>query len=179
MKHTKNILKSLLIMIVAISLFTVSCSKDEGGSKPTNPTSITIDAATLDGAIKLAATTKLAANEELKNKVTFDFSSFTSANGKGNASATVDAAVEGNVLKTALEKAFKLDTGDYSSTADAGTIQNTDKKADLTITITLNGNNTFASDVTPKYEKVAGNSKSVKTVITITPNDNKGWNAQQ
>ena len=177
MKHTKNILKSLLIMIVAISLFTVSCSKDEGGSKPTNPTSITIDAATLDGAIKLAATTKLAANEELK-KVTFDFSSFTSADGKGNASATVAAAVEGNVLKTALEKAFKLDTGDYSSTADAGTIQNTDKKADLTITITLKGNNTFASDVTPKYEKVAGNSKSVKTVITITPNDNKGWDAK-
>lgn len=39
MNNTKTIFKSLLIMIVAISLFTVSCSKDEGGTKnPTNPT---------------------------------------------------------------------------------------------------------------------------------------------
>ena len=45
MKHTKNILKSLLIMIVAISLFTVSCSKDEGGSKPTNPTPTKLEVA--------------------------------------------------------------------------------------------------------------------------------------
>ena len=38
MNNTKTIFKSLLIMIVAISLFTVSCSKDEGGTKnPTNP----------------------------------------------------------------------------------------------------------------------------------------------
>ena len=39
MNNTKTIFKSLLIMIVAISLFTVSCSKDEGGTKtPTTPT---------------------------------------------------------------------------------------------------------------------------------------------
>ena len=38
MKHTKNILKSLLITVMALSLLAVSCSKDEGGSKPTSPT---------------------------------------------------------------------------------------------------------------------------------------------
>ena len=172
MKHTKNILKSLLIMVMALSLLAVSCSKDEGGSKPTNPT-VPINAATLDGAIKLAAA-QLATDTTLSSKVTFDFSSFTSANGKGNASATVTAEVKGTDLKTALEKAFKLDTDDYSSTADAGTIADNAQKADLTITITLKGNNTFASDVTPKYEEVAGNSKSVKTVITITAD--KKWN---
>ena len=37
MKHTKNILKSLLITVMALSLLAVSCSKDEGGSKPTDP----------------------------------------------------------------------------------------------------------------------------------------------
>ena len=37
MKHTKNILKSLLITVMALSLLAVSCKKDEGGSKPTNP----------------------------------------------------------------------------------------------------------------------------------------------
>ena len=42
MKHTKNILKSLLITVMALSLLAVSCKKDEGGSKPTNPTPITI-----------------------------------------------------------------------------------------------------------------------------------------
>ena len=45
MKHTKNILKSLLITVMALSLLSVSCSKDEGGSKPTAPsTPITITA---------------------------------------------------------------------------------------------------------------------------------------
>ena len=38
MKHTKNILKSLLITVMALSLLAVSCKKDEGGSKPTDPT---------------------------------------------------------------------------------------------------------------------------------------------
>ena len=38
MKHTKNILKSLLITVMALSLLAVSCSKDEGESKPTDPT---------------------------------------------------------------------------------------------------------------------------------------------
>ncbi|WP_307971961.1 hypothetical protein [uncultured Brachyspira sp.] len=42
MKHTKNILKSLLIMVMALSLLAVSCKKDEGGSKPTDPTPTTI-----------------------------------------------------------------------------------------------------------------------------------------
>ena len=45
MKHTKNILKSLLITVMALSLLAVSCKKDEGGSKPTDPTPITITAA--------------------------------------------------------------------------------------------------------------------------------------
>ncbi|TXJ21371.1 hypothetical protein EPJ79_09670 [Brachyspira aalborgi] len=76
-------------------------------------------------------------------------------------------------LKTTLESDFKLDTDDYSSTAYAGTIQYYDKTA--TLTITIKGNNTFASDVTPKYSEVE-KGKSVKTVITITAD--KIWNNQ-
>ena len=172
MKHTKNILKSLLITVMALSLLAVSCKKDEGGSKPTDPT-VTIDAATLDGAIKFAAA-RLAANTTLIGKVTFDFSAFTSADGKGNASATVSAAVKGADLKTALESAFTISSDDYSSTASAGTIQDDAKTATLTITITVKGNNTFASDISPAYKK--DGDKSVKTVITITPD--KKWNNQ-
>ena len=45
MKHTKNILKSLLITVMALSLLAVSCKKDEGGTKnPVKPTPITITA---------------------------------------------------------------------------------------------------------------------------------------
>ena len=173
MKHTKNILKSLLITVMALSLLAVSCKKDEGGSKPTDPT-VTIDAATLDEGIKLAAV-QLATDATLKDKVTFNFSSFTSADGKGSASAKVSAAVTGANLKKALETAFTTSGDDYSSTADAGTIADDGQTATLTITITLKGNSTFASDVTPKYSEVE-KGKSVKTVITITPD--KKWNNQ-
>jgi len=52
MNNTKTIFKSLLIMIVAISLFTVSCSKDEGGTKtPTTPTIQKISATQITGVI--------------------------------------------------------------------------------------------------------------------------------
>ena len=38
MKHTKNILKSLLITVMALSLLAVSCKKDEGEANlPTQP----------------------------------------------------------------------------------------------------------------------------------------------
>ena len=50
MKHTKNILKSLLITVMALSLLAVSCSKDEGGTKnPVKPTPITITADAING----------------------------------------------------------------------------------------------------------------------------------
>ena len=52
MKHTKNILKSLLIMVMALSLLAVSCKKDEGGSKPTNPASKTVTGADITAFIK-------------------------------------------------------------------------------------------------------------------------------
>ena len=170
MKHTKNILKSLLITVMALSLLAVSCKKDEGGSKPTDPT-VTIDAATLDGAIKFAAA-RLAANTTLIGKVTFEFNSFTSADGKGNASAKVSQVVKGADLKTALESAFTISDNDFSYTASASQIADDAKTATLTITITLKGNNTFASDISPAYTKEG--EKAVKTVITITPD--KKWN---
>ena len=171
MKHTKNILKSLLITVMALSLLAVSCSKDEGGNKPTAPTSITINAKMLDEAIKLAAE-QLATDTALSSKVTFNFDTFTSADGKGNASAKVTAVVTGANLKEALESAFTISDNDFSSTAVAGTIEDDAQKADLTITITLKGNNTFASDISPAYTKEG--EKAVKTVITITAD--KKWN---
>lgn len=53
MNNTKTIFKSLLIMIVAISLFTVSCSKDESGTKPpTTPTIQKVSAQSITDILK-------------------------------------------------------------------------------------------------------------------------------
>ena len=57
MKHTKNILKSLLITVMALSLLAVSCSKDE--SKPTNPASKTVTGADITAFIKTIDRTAL------------------------------------------------------------------------------------------------------------------------
>ncbi|TXJ21111.1 hypothetical protein EPJ79_08265 [Brachyspira aalborgi] len=62
MKHTKNILKSLLIMVMALSLLAVSCSKDEGGSKPTNPAPSRLELAA-QAVVAAAAATKVDATE--------------------------------------------------------------------------------------------------------------------
>ena len=37
MKHTKNILKSLLIMVMALLLLLSSCTKDKNPTNPNNP----------------------------------------------------------------------------------------------------------------------------------------------
>ena len=37
MKHTKNILKSLLITVMALSLLLSSCTKDKNPTNPNNP----------------------------------------------------------------------------------------------------------------------------------------------
>ncbi|WP_158639802.1 hypothetical protein [Brachyspira aalborgi] len=37
MKHTKNILKSLLVAVMALSLLLSSCTKDKNPTNPNNP----------------------------------------------------------------------------------------------------------------------------------------------
>ena len=71
MNNTKTIFKSLLIMIVAISLFTVSCSKDEGGTKTptTSAKPITITGASITTAFQGLTTITIGGQD-------FDFSNF-------------------------------------------------------------------------------------------------------
>ena len=114
MTHTKNILKSLLITVMALSLLAVSCKKDEnGGGTPTNPTSVTIDASTLDAAIQKAGTAAQLTG------ATIDFSSFKSADGKANLNATISAEVTLATLKTELESALSFSSGGATATATA------------------------------------------------------------
>ena len=70
MKHTKNILKSLLITVMALSLLAVSCSKDE--SKPTSPVTINLfaEAKNAVAAAETAATEAENAVSGLKSETT-------------------------------------------------------------------------------------------------------------
>ena len=77
MNKTKTIFKSLLIMIVA-SLFTVSCSKDEGGTKtPTTPTIVKVSA---DMITQTLADLKQLKDTD-KTTVILDFTSINPQNG--------------------------------------------------------------------------------------------------
>ncbi len=88
MNNTKTIFKSLLIMIVAISLFTVSCSKDEGGTKkPTNPTIEKISADQITGVLKGVG--KLNDTDTSKTLI-LDFTTMTEP-ANGNATITKGA----------------------------------------------------------------------------------------
>ena len=84
MKHTKNILKSLLITVMALSLLAVSCKKDEGGSKPTDPTPITITADKINTTLSGFGTVAVQ-----KDGDSVDFA------GKNNADGTVALEVTG------------------------------------------------------------------------------------
>ncbi|WP_288623038.1 hypothetical protein [uncultured Brachyspira sp.] len=145
MKHTKNILKSLLIMIVAISLFTVSCSKDEGGSKPTSPQTVVVDAATIT--TKLLSIFTSAVDDTDSN--IFEVNSLKPASG-----AVTVGAVKGKNM-TDIKKSLSISISDVAS-KNASVIKLTsdvDKLSDsvkvLTLTMeTANANVNFAPNVT-------------------------------
>ena len=169
MTHTKNILKSLLITVMALSLLAVSCKKDEnggGGKTPTNPTSVTIDASTLDAAIQMAGTAAQLTG------ATIDFSSFKSASGKANLNATISAEVTLATLKTELESALSFSSGGATATATATVPAANTGKDTATVKVEIDaGNNTFADDVKTAYTVT---DKKAAVEITITPD--KNWN---
>ena len=49
MKHTKNILKSLLIAVIALSLLLSSCTKSESHTNTSNPPEIVVDSGNTGG----------------------------------------------------------------------------------------------------------------------------------
>ena len=49
MKHTKSILKSLLIAVIALSLLLSSCTKSESHTNPSNPPVIVGDSGNTGG----------------------------------------------------------------------------------------------------------------------------------
>ena len=164
MKHTKNILKSLLITVMALSLLSVSCKKDEGGSKPTDPI-VTLGVADLNAIVTRLV--QLQQNWEVQTPENFNPSSV----GEGSISVKVTRGfTKADDLKTALSSNNPSVTvtanKDYNPTA-----VNNKNAAKFDITINI-GNNNFAEDVKTKYT-VSG--KTAKLTLTITPTNK--WDA--
>ena len=166
MKHTKNILKSLLITVMALSLLAVSCKKDEGGSKPTDPQTVVVDAATI--------TTKLlsifTSTVDTANSNLFELDSAVKPQ-KGN--VTVKAVASKTItdikdpLKNSINKVASENASVIKLTSDDAKLD-ADKKLTLTME-PANANVKFASDVTDGqiYTYDASTGKAT-LVVTIT-----------
>ena len=169
MKHTKNILKSLLITVMALSLLAVSCKKDEGGTKnPVNPdTPITITAQNITDTIK---------NTTITTKgVSIDFSGFNPANGAVSLKATITEAVTLETLKTDLESALSIPAGSIVTSTATAKVPEANSVTAVTIEVKIDaGKNTFADDVKTAYTVV---DKVATVNITITPD--KKWNGNE
>ena len=170
MNNTKTIFKSLLIMVVAISLFTVSCSKDEGGTKtPTNPTIVKVSADQITRVLQGLGQLK----DTDQKTVILDFTSITPQNGK----ATIDNANQSfNKVKTALANVAStpqniLEVTDNLSTITAKPNQN----EALNVELTFKANSGFEFDTTiTDNTKYAYNDtdKTAKLTLEITPSAN-------
>ena len=174
MIHTKNILKSLLIMIVAISLFTVSCSKDEGGTKtPTTPTIQKVSADMITQVLKDLGPLK--GTEADANTTMVDLSAINPQDGKatiGNADkrfAKVKEALQ-NVASTPQEI---LEVTDNLSTVSKPEQKNP-LNVELTFKVKANSGYEFDETITKPQQSAkkyiydeAG--KTAKLTLEITP----------
>ena len=177
MKHTKNILKSLLITVMALSLLAVSCSKDEGGSKPTAPTSITITADNINsflaplkgnevpvGSIATISTTE---NIDVKTKQEIAVSAKAVGDTAQNISKTKFA--------TALKEVVSSLSSDVTITVDTSAIESATTKdpANCVLNIKPSGQNKFDTTVTG-IKNAYTEADGLKITLKITPD--KDWN---
>ena len=176
MKHTKNILKSLLITVMALSLLAVSCKKDEGGSKPTDPTPK--NSATL-------LTEMLRRLGELKEKpedasAILNLSNITPENGE----ATIDGADNSKntagskykvveVLEKTFTKAnFQSEQIGLNADLNVDNSPTTGNKNSLSVEITFIANDgyTFDDSITKGAAYIYnGSAKTAKLTLKITP----------
>ena len=158
MKHTKNILKSLLITVMALSLLAVSCSKDEGGSKPTAPTTTKITASDLTQVLNAIV---------IPN--TISFASVNPTSGTASVTAETDTY---DTLKTALDDYLTNNEQESVKVVAAyGAKNNT--TFDLTLTITAKAGYVLDDKMT-EYTYTPSD-KTAKLVITITAANSGNW----
>ena len=165
MKHTKNILKSLLITVMALSLLSVSCSKDE--SKPTSPQTTEVNAETITGIVSAMFSKTVDDN----GASLFASDTITPASGKASINTATGKKIEKDI-KTKLTTSIETITSAYASvvtlTSNVDTLSSSSKNLTLTMK-PANANVKFASDVTDgktySYDATKGEAS---LVITIT-----------
>ena len=174
MNNTKTIFKSLLIMIVAISLFTVSCSKDEGGTKnPTNPTIQKITDADLTSVLKALG--------ELGDTSTTDINfGLMTDPAKGNATIQKAAAESKSLqkVKQTITTVFETPltpvsvTVAFSGSAAAG------KADDLVATIVFTAKSGFEFDTTiTGGDNYTYDAKAKTATLTLNIKPSGSWEA--
>ena len=173
MNNTKTIFKSLLIMIVAISLFTVSCSKDEGGTKtPTTPTIQKVSAQSITDILKGLGQLK----DTDQQTVILDFSSINPQNGK----ATIDNANQSfGKVKTALGNVTSTPQNILEVTDNLSTITakpgNAKEKLYVELTFKAKSGFEFDESITGADKTTytyTASDKSAKLTLEITPASN-------
>ena len=176
MKHTKNILKSLLITVMALSLLAVSCKKDEGGSKPTDPTPTTISEQDIVNNLQGFQTVTVVKD------ATVDFSAVTIVNG-GTVDLTVTKKTTDLTLttfKTDMETALKgkvasipgvtvtVAEASYESGKEPAVSNNNPVIFELTITAKTG----YVLDAGIKGYQA---NKTVKLTLKFTPSGSEQW----
>lgn len=171
MKHTKNILKSLLITVMALSLLAVSCKKDEGGTKnPVNPTPTKIEKTTIETAIKALGSVKVVTDAEV------DFNAVTIEN---NGTVNLKVTKKQNDLTLATFKSdmkTKLATisikGATVTVGDAVGTGSTGNQEAITFVVTIKANDSYELD-----SQIVGyqTDKTVKLTFSFTPDGSNDW----
>ena len=164
MKHTKNILKSLLITVMALSLLAVSCKKDEG--KPTNPQTVVVDAAKITGELLSIFTSTV----DAQNSNLFELDSAVAPQ-QGNVTVKAVAGKQITDIKSPLKNSID-EVASKNASVIKLTSDDTKLDADKKLTLTMepaNANVKFASDVTDSqiYTYDASTGKAT-LVVTIT-----------
>ena len=168
MNNTKTIFKSLLIMIVAISLFTVSCSKDEGGKKtPTNPTIVKVSADMITQTLKDLKELK----DTDQKTVILDFTSINPTAGKADIAG---ALVNFDKVTNALTTVFATPQAILTVTTDLKDKQKPSGQGKLTVNIDFIANSGFEFDETitgtsAKTYTYEEGTKKAKLQLGITP----------
>ena len=176
MNNTKTIFKSLLIMIVAISLFTVSCSKDEGGT-PTTPTIRKISATQITGVI-----TGLGELKDTDNTtVILDLSNINPQNGNATITKGANESKSLQKVKDAISEISKH-APIVSVTVTFGDGPAVKNNTDLVATIVLTAKSGFEFDesITADSATAYTYDKTKKTatlILTIKLNSGDSWAA--
>ena len=174
MNNTKTIFKSLLIMIVAISLFTVSCSKDEGGTKtPTTPTIQKITDANLTETLKALGALGDTSTTDI------DFSKMTDP-ANGTASITKDASENKSLAKVkgTIQTVFQTPLPPVSVNVTFDTAATAGSATDLKATIVFTAKSGFEFDTTITGGTAYTYDAKAKTAtLTLNIKPSSSWEA--